>query len=485
MRTILLCFYCLFTIITISGQENTLFSPSKVVYEDEEISLTINKSYEDIVATIPNELSKHEKEKLKKKYIQRKEFSEELLKSGLIITEGPLFDFLDSLKNLIISANPDIARDLKIYPVRNLEYNAFTTGDNIVYVNLGLLYRSENIEQVIFVICHEIGHNLLDHNRKSHEITVKNMQNDSVISLLRSRARQEFGNVTAMNELMFPLLTMSKENSRKHEFEADSLGMQYYNNLNLPFSEVKASFQIMKGLEHLRDTVWIGSENQHQFHSCGHNLSELGKYNKTSSLNISESSKDTLVLLRSHPYEDDRIAFLERNFGENSAVEVDSSRNDKWKFLAENEMIHNAFIGRNLVQAIFLILQADTNYIDETYSKDLLALSMVILAFEKKQRKQGQYVGFISVDSDKIYREFQTYFREMSPEECFKLAMCIKPENNKSTYSLVFQAYEYAFMKEKENFVISFDKLDLTDNQWYYNPLIEFCRFNKLKCKTK
>lgn len=485
MRALLL-FFCSFAfIINIFGQEHPSFSPSKFIFEDEQISLSFEKSYEEIITTIPDDLSRHEKDKLKKKYVQRKEYSEELLKSGLIITSGPLFDFLEGLKNQIITANPEITRDLQIYPVRNLEYNAFTTGDNIVYVNLGLLYRSENIEQVIFVICHEISHNVLDHNRKSHEITVKNIQSDSVYSILRSRARQSYGNVTAMNELMFPLLTMSRENSRKHEFEADSLGMQYYNNLNLPFSEVKASFQLMKGLDHLRDTVWLKTESQLKFLSCGHNLYDMGKYNKVSSLNITESEKDTLTSLRSHPYEDDRILFLEKNFSENSSVKVDTSRNDHWKFLAENEMIHNAFMSKNLVQTIFLILQADTNYIDESYSKDLLALSLVIFAFEKKQRKQGHYVGFINVDHDKIYKEFQSYFRELSPEECFKLAMCLKPENNKSTYSDLFQAYEFAFKKEKENFEISFDKLDLTTNQWYYNPLIEYCRLNKLKCKTK
>lgn len=485
MRTILLYFFSFINLLHVFGQDLAPFTPSKVVYADEKISLTIQKSYEEIVATIPNDLSRLEKDKLKKKYIQRKEFSEELLKSGLVITSGPLFDFLDSLKNLIISANSEIPSDLQIYPVRNLEYNAFTTGDNIVYVNLGLLYRSENIEQVIFVICHEIGHNVLDHNRKSHEITVKNVQNDSIVSVLRSRARQSYGNVTAMNELMFPLLTMSRENSRKHEFQADSLGMQYYTNLHLPFSEVKASFQLMKGLEHLRDTVWLGNKSQQQFLSCGHNLNDLGKYHKVSSLNITESDKDTLTSLRTHPFEDDRISFLAKNYTDNSTMKVDTSDNHHWRYLSENEMIHNAFASKNLIQTIFLILQADTNHIDKEFSKDLLAVSLVIFAFEKKQRKQGQYVGFISVDSDQIYKEFQSYFREISPEDCFNLAMCLKSDKKNTAYSDLFTAYEHAFKKEKENFEISFDKLDLTVNQWYYNPLIEFCRINKLKCKTK
>jgi hypothetical protein len=73
----------------------------------------------------------------------------------------------------------------------------------------------------------------------------------------------------------------------------------------------------------------------------------------------------------------------------------------------------------------------------------------------------------------------------MNPDACYKLAVCLKPNESKSEFYNLIQAYENAFLKEKENFTICFDKLNIGSNMWYYEPLIEFCTFKKLKCKTK
>ena len=64
------------------------------------------------------------------------------------------------------------------YPrlVNNHEYNAFVTGSNKIYINTGLIKKSNSLSEIQGVLAHEIGHLVLNHHN-SRSINNKNLSN--------------------------------------------------------------------------------------------------------------------------------------------------------------------------------------------------------------------------------------------------------------------------------------------------------------------
>ena len=65
--------------------------------------------------------------------------------------------FRDVAKPLIEAANLD-EKSVKVVLLKDDEINAFVAGSQNVYVNSGLITRADNVNQLQFVIAHELGH---------------------------------------------------------------------------------------------------------------------------------------------------------------------------------------------------------------------------------------------------------------------------------------------------------------------------------------
>jgi predicted Zn-dependent protease len=65
--------------------------------------------------------------------------------------------FADIAKPLVEAANLD-NKSVKVVLLNDDEINAFVAGSQNVYVNSGLLTRADNVNQLQFVIAHELGH---------------------------------------------------------------------------------------------------------------------------------------------------------------------------------------------------------------------------------------------------------------------------------------------------------------------------------------
>ena len=65
--------------------------------------------------------------------------------------------FRDVAKPLIEAANLD-EKSVKVILLKDDEINAFVAGSQNVYVNSGLITRADNVNQLQFVIAHELGH---------------------------------------------------------------------------------------------------------------------------------------------------------------------------------------------------------------------------------------------------------------------------------------------------------------------------------------
>ena len=80
--------------------------------------------------------------------------------------------------------------------VLNSEYNAFVTGTNKIYINTGLINKSNSLSEIQAVLAHEIGHLALNHYN-SRLINSKNLSNYSKLATLAGVALSAQGKLDA------------------------------------------------------------------------------------------------------------------------------------------------------------------------------------------------------------------------------------------------------------------------------------------------
>lgn len=145
-------------------------------------------------------------------YLQSNYQLDYILKSGKVIFNEELSNYLNKVAAKIQEHNPKLKGDLHIYPIKYDFANAFTFNEGYIFVNIGLIARIENEAELAFILGHEMAHYLKKHSVKR---AVKNQQ-------IASKTNQE----------QEALLKMSRF-SREHEFEADMAGLELL--LNTPY----------------------------------------------------------------------------------------------------------------------------------------------------------------------------------------------------------------------------------------------------------
>ena len=80
--------------------------------------------------------------------------------------------------------------------VLNSEYNAFVTGSNKIYINTGLINKSNSLSEIQAVLAHEIGHLALNHYN-SRLVNSKNLSNYSKLATLAGVALSAQGKLDA------------------------------------------------------------------------------------------------------------------------------------------------------------------------------------------------------------------------------------------------------------------------------------------------
>ncbi len=74
-----------------------------------------------------------------------------------LIRDTELETKLESLLAPLVQAS-NISSQIKVRIILDSSYNAFVTGDDIIYLHSGLLLEAETLEEVIGVMAHELGH---------------------------------------------------------------------------------------------------------------------------------------------------------------------------------------------------------------------------------------------------------------------------------------------------------------------------------------
>lgn len=464
--TSLVCFFLYFNLIS---QE---FIPVKKSISIPTLEEYCKKVYENSNKNISKDYSKDQKAFLKKNNEERYNATLKYIKQGAIIDNGYIYEKVDSIFQLIISTNPTLSKDKKIYLINEPTANAFTFGDNVIYIHLGLLYRVTNIEELILVICHEIAHNEMQHYDKKNIDYAKNIINDSLERELKKIYRKEFGHVSALNELFTPWILSNKVQSRAFENEADSLAITYMKNANLNLKNAQSIYKILKNIEKERDTLILNLEKDLNLPK-EIDFSKHLSYEKGSSLGVFTKTEDTLkVLLRTHPFPEEREAKFLKDFENSTAkTSIESFDIKTFKYFIECEMVQQTMDSKNIGKAIFYWIQLQKKYPEDNYLDHFLSYAFSILAYEKTARREGKVLENSEINFDENYDRLLYFLKKLNPKECLDLAKhyVSKIDNDSSSEFVHFaQAVIFGMEKDAAHFKHISEKIDTQENRYNY-----------------
>lgn len=408
-----------------NNSNQVFFEPASSSVSIELFLTQLEEEYEKQKELISDfDLSPKQASVLRKAFNDRYMAAKSLIKSNDIIIEGPLYDSINKLFNSLLAANSDINQSSKLVLYKDRNFNAFTLGDNIVFVNLGLLARAQNYEELALVIAHELAHNTLNHVVIRLVENTKIKTDKELSNAIEKINDQEYNRVTALNELLVPVIYAEKELSRKHEFEADSLGMIYYKHLGWDPEKSMTLFAAMKHAEHLYDLSAIDYPAVFGFDSLSSFQQRYSRYSHTSSLGaFSEDKKDYESYLRSHPYETDRITSLLRQTGLTSVDSVQLLDTTYAKILYNNygEMVYSALSDGDFSDAIYYAIRMLQRYPNDAYASAAMCYAFHQLAVFKQMRMAGKFIGTQSQKNDETIDRLYYALQIMKPEECLEV----------------------------------------------------------------
>lgn len=207
----------------------------------------IRKQIKEAKSDLPDlsSFTRQQREIIEKSHLEKINYQLKLLTPEYVITEGKLYDYVKNIMEKVIKANPEIDPNTQLVITKEVDYNAYTFGNDLVFINLGLLIELKNDDEIAIVIGHEIAHITFEHSNKAI-ITSALVQTDpDLLKKVREARKRDYGTVSAINEILSPRLFESKDLSRKNELSADSLGFVYVKNAGFDVNNAMYEFIVL------------------------------------------------------------------------------------------------------------------------------------------------------------------------------------------------------------------------------------------------
>ncbi|MCR4337360.1 MAG: M48 family metallopeptidase [Candidatus Omnitrophica bacterium] len=154
------------------------------------------------------------------------------------------------------------------YVINNDELNAFTVPGGSIYIFTGLLEKLSSDDEIAAVLAHEIGHGAARHTVKKFQAAMGyNLVGTIVLSQVAPAQQQ----LAAMSSSAVMQLVFSAY-GRRDEYQADQLGLRYLYRSGYDLKAMIKTFKVLK---------------------------------------VNSKGPEVPLILRSHPYLEDRIAAVE------------------------------------------------------------------------------------------------------------------------------------------------------------------------------
>jgi hypothetical protein len=333
-----------------------------------------------------SELSGEYRKQLKKIYYLRKDVLIKRAQSNHFIFDADVLSYFGNIIDEIKSKNRSYNySDLRVVLSREPNPNAFSTGEGTIAINLGLLPQIGSEQELVFIICHEIAHYILNHTNDF--IVAQFDKNKEFAKEIDKINEEEYYRASKLKEIYKENLYAENLHSRNDEFAADSIGFILYSKTKYA---CKALPMVMTTLENL--SLYIDTSQ--------HNIYELLNFSKMPTYStIMENTKVNrhydfdVSLMKSHPDLDKRQAkletFLLRTPSISSPSYTNSNTFNELKILTDKEIIESLNIVQSWDLAFLYALRKHLSNTEDLYFKNQAAKTLCELYYARKSHRIG------------------------------------------------------------------------------------------------
>jgi predicted Zn-dependent protease len=241
-------------------------------------------------------------------------FYRRLLAQGVVETNPILHSYLNELGARLLS-NLDLRlRDYHFFIVKDLSVNAFAVPGGYIGVNVGLILRAQNQDQLASVLAHEISHVRLMHGLQLME-KASGVGNASIITMLAgillAGVSPELGSAVLFGGVASGQQAMINY-TREYEYEADRLGIELLQGGNFDPQGMVDFFRMMERISGNSEFQSIEYLRTHPVND--NRISEVE--NRIRSMTVSKSGPDYFPMFRDYLLylSLDRIEYAGSNF---------------------------------------------------------------------------------------------------------------------------------------------------------------------------
>ncbi|MFA7274938.1 MAG: M48 family metallopeptidase [Crocinitomicaceae bacterium] len=368
--------------------------------------------------------TKQQRDLIIRSHEEKIKYQLKLLTPEYVITEGDLYDYVYGLLEKVKQANPSIPSNTQVVITKEVDYNAYTFGTNLVFLHIGLLMELKNDDEIAIVIGHEIAHITLEHSNQAIINSALVKTDPVLLEKVKAARRRDYGHVSALNEILSPRLFESKELSRKNEMSADSLGFVYIKNAGFDANNAMYEFIIL--YEH-DECISVPLDFSSSPISVQKKIETvLANYKRHGSLGVVKKDNKYEPYLRSHPYGEERIIKLlddnHLNPPDPPAIIVFPPSFDKIKTQLLDSAIFAANQQKDFSTAIYFCLKYE-NYFEskEQFNLTLMCLYQA-LSYFKERHVGGKYVRLQDPQQKEDFDRLTYFLSQLKPTECDEIA---------------------------------------------------------------
>lgn len=356
--------------------------------------------------------------------IQKPETLSQLDSAGLLMYDDSVTVFLQELADQIIQSN-DKFKDhaITVFTLRDIEPNAYNIGEGIIFFSLGLLERLETVDQIAFILAHEISHDVLAHVYNDGERFCEHYYDTQFKRTFRQTARQRIGRNTRMQNLVNGFFANQMSYSRVNELAADSLGFILSKNAGFRSTAVFDALDILDGSDKFWFADTLPLHSTFNFEHFKFKPYWMNTSNSAISSLIEKSLIESPDSLKSHPDCEDRIELIKRRYYNEV---IDNGIQDSLALGNFNDVISFEIIGALLqnedyVMVLHQALHLRQKYPENIYLKCAVAHSLYELSVAMKANKFLQYVAFPNNEFTAGYNHLLSFLHNMTSTSLIRL----------------------------------------------------------------
>lgn len=394
------------------------------------VASTIKKRYQFLVDSLSGQ-KKDKKQMYLTAYNEKYEHIRSFFSKDQLLWGDTLSHLSEGIIGNLVKANPALQKQYYVYTVGTSIPNAFSVGDGLVFVNLGLLSRMRNQGELAFVLAHELAHDYLNHSMQSMVKYVETMSDKSTKDKMHEVAKSEYNAYHQMESLSKNLMLDFNTHSRQHESEADSLAVIWMTKAGYAETAALSALQLLDSID--KEKFELDINYKGFFDSPDYPFKDewLKQADFMQAFKSKEEAQDKdNDTLKTHPDCKKRIAAIEQRYpGERKALERQDATMAQMNTIADFEIVTHQYERGLYGVSLYNTLSLLQLYPANTYLHAMVGKNCYFLYKAIKDHTFSHHTDMPHPYFDNRYNQFLSFINNLRSSEFAAIAIAYLKKN--------------------------------------------------------